>query len=264
MEPTGRAHNELAYVDYSPHHPKGTLTFFLQVLTGGTGSLGAQLIAALLNRSEEWKIMCLVRSDSDESARKRVLDTLEKHHIKLTAKQLGRLSCLAAKLPEPSLGLRPEAYDNLAHTVDLVIHAAWPVHFSAGLQSFVPHLQGLRNLIDLARSNQAQFFFCSSTSAVLAGPSKTIQETFYRDPTDAVAIGYARSKFVAESICASAWNACGKQNVGVLRLGQLSGDTAHGIWKTEDGWPQLFASADFVGCLPDLDEVSNRVLDFGV
>lgn len=145
--------------------------------------------------------------------------------------------------------------------MDLVIHAAWPVHFSAGLQSFVPHLQGLRNLINLARSNDASLYFCSSTASVLGGRFNTIEERIYTDPSDAVAIGYARSKFVAESICDAAAKAGGKSKIGVLRLGQLSGDTVNGIWKTEEGWPQLFSSAEFVGCLPDLNEVGMIGLD---
>lgn len=228
----------------------------MQILTGATGSLGAQLIASLLvKRSENWKIVCLVRAEDDSSAHQRVLKTLQKHQLTLNDTQVSRLSCLAAKLPESHLGLSPQAYENLTHGARLVIHAAWPVHFGAGLQSFVPHLQGLHNLIQLARMNKAKLLFCSSTSSVLAGPSRHIEERIYRDPKDAVAIGYARSKFVAESICASAWEAGGQGQIGVLRLGQLSGDTQFGIWKTEEGWPQLLASADLVGCLPDLDEV---------
>jgi thioester reductase-like protein len=214
-----------------------------------------------MNRTDQWNITCLVRAADDESACERVLNNLRTHHVNLGEDPLSRLTCLAAKLPEPSLGLQAKAYDDLAHKVDLVIHAAWPVHFSAGLQSFVPHLQGLRNLISLAGSNDADVYFCSSIAAVLGGTSKTIEERIYTDPSDAVAIGYARSKFVAENICAAAAKAAGKSKISVLRLGQLSGDTVHGIWKTEEGWPQLFGSAGLVGCLPELNEVGIFRLD---
>lgn len=209
-----------------------------------------------MNRHEQWNLVCLVRAANNETARQRVLTGLESHYVNLSEQQLSRLTCLAAKLPEANLGLSATTYREIAHQIDLIIHAAWPVHFSVGLQSFIPHLQGLHNLIDLARSSEADFYFCSSTSAVLAGLSKTIEEKIYTDPNDAVAIGYARSKFVAESICDAAARVGGNSRVGVLRLGQLSGDTAHGIWKTDEGWPQLFASANFIGCLPSLDEVS--------
>lgn len=229
----------------------------LQLLTGGTGSLGAQLISKFMNRSEQWNLVCLVRASDDGAARQRVLKNLETHYIVLDQQQLSRLTCRASKLPDTNLGLSADAYEKIAHQVDLIIHAAWPVHFSAGLQSFVPHLQGLHNLIEMAQSNDADFYFCSSTSAVLATPSSTIEERIYTDPNDAVAIGYARSKFVAESICDAAARAGGSSRIGVARLGQLSGDTVHGIWKIEEGWPQLFASASFVGCLPNLNEVSS-------
>lgn len=43
--------------------------------------------------------------------------------------------------------------------------------------------------------------------------------------------------------------------IGILRLGQLSGDSKNGVWKAEEGWPLLIASSGLVGCLPDLAEV---------
>jgi thioester reductase-like protein len=198
-----------------------------------------------------------VRASDDEAARQRVLDTLKKHHINLATDQLSRVSCYAAILHENHLGLSSDVYDRLAGSVDLVIHAAWPVHFGAGLQSFVPHLQGLHNLILLSRRHdRAKLLFCSSTASVLAGTSPLIRETVSDDPRDAKSLGYARSKHCAETICASAWKQNGQGRIGILRLGQLSGDTKYGIWKAEEGWPQLFASADCVGCLPELQEVS--------
>lgn len=212
----------------------------------------------LARLGQDWKIVCLVRAQDDTSAQQRVLANLENQHLHLSKTQTARLSYLSAKIPEIDLAIPPETYRDLASSVKLVIHAAWPVHFSAGLQSFVPHLQGLRNLIDLARGNKAKFFFCSSTAAVLASPSSRVEERIYTDAKDAVAMGYARSKFVAESICAAAWKRDGRGQIGVLRLGQLSGDTKHGIWKTEEGWPQLFASSGVVQRLPDLQEVGLR------
>ena len=76
---------------------------------------------------------------------------------------------------------------------------------------------------------------------------------------DAVAMGYARSKHVAETICDAAWQSSMRGRVGVLRLGQLCGDTKNGVWKTEEGWPLLIGSAGCVGCLPDLSEVSGSI-----
>ena len=69
-------------------------------------------------------------------------------------------------------------------------------------------------------------------------------------------MGYARSKHLAETLCDTA----NRQSeligrIGVLRLGQLCGDTKEGIWKAEEGWPLLISSVALTGCLPDLEEV---------
>lgn len=44
--------------------------------------------------------------------------------------------------------------------------------------------------------------------------------------------------------------------VGILRVGQLCGDTQTGWWNEKEGWPLLIRTGDRTGCLPELDEVS--------
>lgn len=41
----------------------------------------------------------------------------------------------------------------------------------------------------------------------------------------------------------------------MLRIGQLCGDTKGGVWNETEAWPLMFASANTVGCLPELNEV---------
>lgn len=116
----------------------------------------------------------------------------------------------------------------------------------------------MRNLIHLAQgSHRGRFFFCSSTASVLGKGALHIKETLSDDPEDAVPMGYARSKHLAETICSKAWSSgVMRGRIAILRLGQLCGDTQHGIWKPEEGWPLLVSSVDCVGFLPDLKEVS--------
>jgi thioester reductase-like protein len=73
---------------------------------------------------------------------------------------------------------------------------------------------------------------------------------------DAAAVGYARSKWVAEHICNSAHETSLRGRVAVVRIGQLCGDTEHGIWNESEAWPLLIASVRYTECLPTLrDEV---------
>lgn len=121
-------------------------------------------------------------------------------------------------------------------------------------------MTGLRNLLSFtvasSKFHQAKFYFCSSTAAVLGKSPQHVPETLSIDPQDAAPMGYARSKYVAERICASASSSDAlRAKVGILRIGQLCGDTRHGVWKPEEGWPLLIASAALAGGLPDLQEV---------
>lgn len=117
---------------------------------------------------------------------------------------------------------------------------------------------GVHNLIYLAAQySWSRFYFCSSTAAVLGpGAPQPVPEQISTQPEDAAPMGYARSKHLAETICAAAHEKSGLQGrTGILRLGQLCGDTQAGIWKAEEGWPLLITSVSLTVCLPDLSEV---------
>jgi thioester reductase-like protein len=135
--------------------------------------------------------------------------------------------------------------------------AAWAVNFSIPLKSFVDeHLVGLHNILGLALSCSLpiQFTFCSSTASIL-GPfsSSCIEERISTAPSDAGATGYSKSKWVAEHICAAvAKKLNGSTNI--LRIGQLTGDTKHGVWNISEAWPLVLSTVDAIACLPELDE----------
>lgn len=108
----------------------------------------------------------------------------------------------------------------------------------------------------LSCHERADFVFCSSTASVL-GPShpSLIPERLSTSASDADALGYSRSKWVAESICSRAYdtNGLGGQ-VKILRIGQLTGDTEKGIWNMSEAWPLMLSTVRELGCLPNLNE----------
>jgi len=79
-------------------------------------------------------------------------------------------------------------------------------------------------------------------------------ERISTSPTDALRIGYARSKWVAENICLSTAQTKGV-SAEVLRLGQLVFDSEHGIWNETESIPLLVQASQRLGVFPDLDEV---------
>lgn len=103
------------------------------------------------------------------------------------------------------------------------------------------------------RLHPPSFIFCSSVASVIdyrfAGgvPERPINEISAASP-----IGYSKSKWVAEQICYKASSRL-RGRIAVLRVGQLSGDTARGIWNTQEAWPMMLSSVKATRALPALE-----------
>lgn len=118
----------------------------------------------------------------------------------------------------------------------------------------------MTNLINLAlassRSTPARFAFCSSIASVLAydGSKAKIPEEIIDDPSVSTDLGYSRSKWVAEQLCARAGeNTPLHGNIAVFRVGQLSGDSSRGIWNIKEAWPMMLSSVKLTRTLPALE-----------
>lgn len=143
------------------------------------------------------------------------------------------------------------------------------------VESFDEHIGGALNLINVSlRSTQFQrpAFFFSSSIAARSGSSEPIcKEDFPETPATALATGYGRGKWVVEKLCERAAQRT-PINIGVLRIGQLVGDTnkyvtsgffhirhidwaGSGVWNETEAWPLMFKSAKTTGALPQLDQV---------
>ena len=229
------------------------------VLTGATGALGAHILSLLRSSPHVSEIHCLIRAASPEAAKERISKSLKARNKASLATTSSKTNCHPCKLSDPTFGLRPATYEDLAARTTVIIHAAWAVNFSMRLSSFVKdHIAGLRNLIDFALASRKAkspcFLFCSSTASVL-GPHCTspIAERISHDPLSASPLGYSRSKWVAESICEQAYlHTRLKDRIAVLRIGQLCGDTKSGIWNVTEAWPLMLSSVKVTGSLPDL------------
>ena len=126
----------------------------------------------------------------------------------------------------------------------------------------VDHLAGTRALLDLtaSTSRRAKFVLCSSIATVLNSTATCITECLPRIESSAVSMGYAQSKWVAEQVCDRAHQSPALVGrVSIARIGQLCGDTRHGIWNEKEGWPLMIATSRFTGCLPVLEEVRARL-----
>lgn len=271
----------------SYYHIKHIPNCLAQLLTGATGALGAHILHLLRSRAKISRITCLVRAASPLAAHERVSKSLiargkpglppfsdSKSTLRQdSASPSATVICSPASLSDRDLALHPSIYTHLTHTTTLIIHAAWAVNFTARLRSFEKdHVAGLSHLLNLAHSSSRnrqspRFLFLSSTASVTNTPATDhpIPERISTTPTDASPLGYSRSKWVAESICASYSNRvtspspqsnpkAPKANIAILRIGQLTSDTEHGIWNISEAWPLMLSTAPALHALPDLGD----------
>ncbi|KII84539.1 hypothetical protein PLICRDRAFT_117812 [Plicaturopsis crispa FD-325 SS-3] len=226
------------------------------VLTGTTGSLGAHIIHRLLSRSDVRRVIALARASSDAQALERVKASLEQR--KLPPFDVGRVRAYAADLDKDGLGLSEAAYGEIRDEATAVVHNGWSVNFNLGVESFeADNIRGAFNLLNLClrspRAAPASFYFSSSVSARQGIWSETAPEAITDDPAYAAPTGYARSKWITENLCRRAAEERGI-HAGVLRIGQMVGDTEFGVWNTTEAIPLLFRSAQVVHALPLLDD----------
>ncbi|KAL8778824.1 MAG: hypothetical protein Q9194_001781 [Teloschistes cf. exilis] len=220
------------------------------VLTGATGGLGSHLLSQLSSSRSVAKIYCLLRGADPLS---RLQKSLQDRKISC---ETSKTHALTADLSQPSLGLSEGIYSEIQSTATHIIHAAWPVNFQLPLQSFEPHIQGLHNLLQLSLSTPSpdpmKVVFCSSVSTALGTPAPArIPETVIEDLDHVSEMGYGQSKLVGERIVASAVEQAGAQ-ASCLRIGQVVGDTKHGIWNDREAFPSIVRSALTMGVLPQL------------
>lgn len=226
-------------------------------VTGSTGSLGAHIVAQLVQDSSIDRIYCFVRAQDESSAAKRTAESLisRKLYHSLPLQLRRKVISLPVDLSKSDLGLPESTYREITSSLRTVIHAAWSVNFNIRLSSFEKdNIAGVRHLIDLCQSGGASFNFCSSVSTVSRHPDEQgpVPEAL-PEAKWAQGMGYAQSKCVAEAICARAAEQAGIP-VRVLRIGQIVADTTHGVWNATEAVPLMLQSALTIGALPRLTE----------
>jgi len=208
----------------APAEPTGEVI----ILTGATGSLGAHILDQLTRRSDVAMVICLSRAKSHEDSLRRIQDSLQQRRRELDPEAMKKVVSFAADVNKPDLGLGKDQYELLRQQSTSIIHNAWPVNFVLSLASFDEHIGGAVNLLNLAlkspRKVKPSFFFSSSVGTVQGRPDPVVHETFSDSPVTAGGMGYGRSKWVVEKVLERA-GAETKARVGVLRIGQLAGDT---------------------------------------
>ena len=234
------------------------------LLTGGSGFLGAYLLAELLRQTHA-TVICLVRAADPAKGLAKLSRELSAYGL-WDAALAARIQPLIGDLAEPSLGLSEPAFAELAGAVDAIYHNGAGVNFLAPYAALAAaNVRGTREILRLACTGAAKPLHYVSTVAVLdsaahagAGP---IAEDDPLGDCRGLRGGYAQSKWVAEKLVAAA-RARGLP-VAVYRPGTISGDSRSGAGNPKDFAISLVKSFVQLGAVMDMqDEVNLAPVDF--
>ncbi|KAI1801790.1 acetyl-CoA synthetase-like protein [Daldinia bambusicola] len=228
------------------------------LLTGSTGMLGSYMLDLLVKNPAVKKVICLNRAEDGgikrqgQNAKDRGLSPdfaskAEFHH---------------ADISLPDFGLSPEVYDRLLHEADRFIHNAWPVNFNIPVESFEPHIRGVRNVADFATnsSKRVAVVFVSSIGTADNWDSKkgAIPEQRLEDLT-LPGGGYGRSKMVGSLVLDDVAKA-GDFPAAIIRVGQIAGpESEAGCWNKHEWLPSIISSSLYLGALPGHLGIMDRV-----
>ena len=184
------------------------------LLTGGTGFIGAHLLADLLRHSDA-KLVCLVRADEPREGARRLIAGLQAYGLTsacsllTVAIKLGRVEVIAGDLEQEGFGLSKARFARLASTTTDVVHAGAMVNFLAGYLDHQPtNVLGVQELIKLAGEENGCRLHVLSTLGIFPLAGTGIMPIIYENqlpaPDRVASDGYSQSKYVAERLLENA------------------------------------------------------------
>ncbi|KAI9373479.1 hypothetical protein BJX61DRAFT_381798 [Aspergillus egyptiacus] len=228
------------------------------LLTGVTGFLGAFLLKDLVE-STSAHIICMVRfaepEDDDQPGgiariRRNLLDLGIWHDSVME-----RVTILPGNLSRSRFGLSPDAFEELAARVDVIVHAAATVNLVypyATLRG--PNVGGTREILRLACLGNATVQYVS-TNGVLppSGQKGWSEDTMLAvdDVPTKLLDGYGQTKWVAEQLVLEA----GRRGlpVKIHRAGTISGHSQTGAANAWDLLSALIVESIKLGKYPNVE-----------
>ncbi|KAJ3983514.1 putative aminoadipate reductase [Lentinula detonsa] len=235
------------------------------LLTGSTGNLGAQILAYLVSSDSVASVYTINRPSNRVSIHQRHQERFQDKALDGKLLSSKKLVHLEADTSQPKLGLPDDVYEKLRESLTHIIHNAWRLDFNLSLSSFEPHIRGMRNLIDLARSSRnastLRFVFTSSIGSAQSWDSSSLgpyPEEVIVDPKFAVGGGYGESKYISERILAKSG-----LHASSFRIGQIAGGRPNGAWAMSDWLPMMIKSSLAMGNISwaPLDAIAEGILD---
>ena len=184
--------------------PRADDTFRQVLLTGGTGFLGPFLLRSLLDQTKA-DYTVLVRAADLSAARERLKSNLVTAGLYdlATADALdARVRLVCGDLASPRLGLSAGTWQDLAETVDTIVHNGAQVDYVLNYDALrAANVDGTRELLKFAcTSRLKQFHYVSSTTIFGFTGKRNLVERDSNPEMSGLDFGYAQTKWVSEQL----------------------------------------------------------------
>ncbi|KAK3291690.1 polyketide synthase [Chaetomium fimeti] len=236
------------------------------LVTGATGSLGSHVVSHLASLPSVKEVVCLNRRSIANDPTTRQYDSLRSRGIALSEEALANLRVMETDASKPMLGLSATEHDRLRKTVTHILHNAWPMSITRGVEAFSPQFQTMQNLLALAAAATVRskrrigFQFISSIATVGCYPLSPDAGGVTRVPEERMNLravlptGYGDAKLVCERMLDTTLHRHHPERFRpmVVRIAQIAGSTASGYWNPVEHFAFMVKSAQTLRSLPDL------------
>ena len=255
---------------YPPLPPaRESLSVFL---TGATGFLGMFVLAHLLSLSNVARVVCLVRGKDQADGLARLQRVGEGYGVwRAEWVTDGRVEAVLGDLASERLGLSPERFDELAASVDVVVHNGALVHwlYPYSVLKAANVLSTAWALALAGAHHSKRFCFVSSTSVLDTPHYQRLSDEVVQsrgaggvsegDDLEGAAKGlsggYGQSKFVSERLVFEARRR--GLAASVVRPGYILGHSRTGVSNTSDFIWRLCKGCAQMGSVPSMQNVIN-------
>lgn len=227
-------------------------------LTGATGFLGVYLLHELLQRTRA-DIYCLVRATSPTEGLARIKKKLMRYQL-WNEKDSDRIIPITGSLSLPRLGIAPRVFDRLAEKLDAIYHCGSWVNIIYPYSVLeAANVTGTQEVLRLAsQSRTTPVHYISTVDVFPSGEGlRHLSEDAPTGPAQSLFSGYAKSKYIAESLIQEAQ----ARNIPVMiyRPSNIMGDSRSGICPESSFISQMIMGCVQMGLAPEIDAALNLV-----
>lgn len=178
------------------------------LLTGATGFLGPFLLASLLEQTS-YTVHALVRATDAAHGMDRIIAALRQAQVWSPALEVqvrGRVQVMCGDLAEPHLGIGEAAFQQLADSVDAIVHNGALVNYVRTYDALRPtNVAGTHELLRLAMTTHRKTFHLVSSTFIYGWAIKpVVGEWDANEEMFGLDFGYSQTKWVAEQLVLAA------------------------------------------------------------